>query len=151
MPASHVTLHDLKIVHLGHSEDHSNEGFPVKPPFTMKEFTFTRLLSNLSDFDIFVWLFYRVSYCVSSIHVAFLIFAFFVFWRLWVFPHRAEYQSLCRSAPGGSPKQNLPGSQRVRPSFSKHALTHRWMAQFPGAEGQEPKKGEGSWWKGSYT
>ena len=54
MPASHVTLHDLKIVHLGHSEDHSNEGFPVKPPFTMKEFTFTRLLSNLSDFDIFV-------------------------------------------------------------------------------------------------
>lgn len=52
MPASHVTFHDLKIVHLGHSEDHSNEGFPVKPPFTMEEFTFTSLLSNLSDFDI---------------------------------------------------------------------------------------------------
>lgn len=40
----------------------------------------------------FVLDFFIVFYCVSSIHAAFLIFAFFVFCRWWVFPHMAEYQ-----------------------------------------------------------
>lgn len=110
-------------------------------------------------FVFFFWLFHGIllcfiNYCCLSDLCIFFNFLSFVSFSAygWIPMFTESYQqSLCRSAPGGSPKQNLPGSQRVRPRFSKHALTNRWMAQFPGAEGQEPKKGEGSWWKGSYT
>ena len=133
-----------------------------KPPFTMEEFTFTSLLSNLSDFDLFFDFFIVFHIVFHQLLLPFWSLHFFLFFvvcelfRIWLNTnvHRVftmpYQQSLCRFAPGGSPK-HPPRQPTGATRFSKHALTNRWMAQFPGAEGQEPKKGEGSWWKGGYT
>ena len=151
--ASHVSFHDLKIVHLGHSEDHSHEGFPVGSLHSLWKSLLSQAFCQTFQF----WLFHSVFIVFHQLLLPFwsLHFLFFVvceFFRIWLNTnvHRvftmSYQQSLCRFAPGGSPK-HPPRQPTGATRFSKHALTNRWMAQFPGAEGQEPKKGEGSWWK----